>query len=153
MKDRYIEYFKKLKYIEFGSSPMKMEEKQELAVNLPNTRICMHYGLTEAAANIFIEFHEAVGKLHALGKPSPNVMVAILSDDGKEKPTGEIGEIGVKGEIQTPGYWEKPELTEKAFINKWFKTGDLGYKDEEGYVFLSGRKDDVINVGGKSISF
>lgn len=151
MKDRYISYFKKLKYIEFGSSPMKMDEKQELAETLPETRICMHYGLTEAAANIFIEFREAAGKLHALGKPSPNVQVAILSDDGKEKPTGEIGEIGVKGEIQTTGYWKKPELTEKSFIDGWFKTGDLGYKDEEGYVFLSGRKDDVINVGGKKV--
>lgn len=151
MKDRYIQHFKKLKYIEFGSSSMKMEEKQELAENLPDTRICMHYGLTEAAANIFIEFHEAAGKLHALGKPSPNVHVAILSDVGEEKAIGEIGEIMVKGDIQTSGYWNNPELTEKSFVNGWFKTGDLGYKDDEGYIFLSGRKDDVINVGGKKV--
>ncbi|HBQ61481.1 MAG TPA: long-chain fatty acid--CoA ligase, partial [Balneolaceae bacterium] len=151
MKDRYIQYFNKLKYIEFGSSPMKLDEKQELAENLPDTRICMHYGLTEAAANIFIEFHEAAGKLHALGKASPNVQVAILSNEGQEKAIGEIGEIVVKGDIQTPGYWKKPELTKKSFIDGWFKTGDLGYKDDEGYVFLSGRKDDVINIGGKKV--
>lgn len=151
MKDRYIQHFKKLKYIEFGSAPMEIEEKLEIAQNLPDTRICMHYGLTEAAANIFIEFHEAAGKLHAIGKASPNVQIAILNDDGKELKTGETGEISVKGDIQTPGYWKKPELTKASFINGWFKTGDLGYKDEEGYVFLSGRKDDVINVGGKKV--
>jgi long-chain acyl-CoA synthetase len=151
MKDRYIPHFKKLKYIEFGSAPMSLDEKQELAVELPKTRICMHFGLTEVAANILIEFHEVGEKLHALGKPSPNVSVNILGDDGEEKTVGEIGEIVVKGDIQTPGYWKKPELTQKSFINGWFRTGDLGYKDTEGYVYLSGRKDDVINVGGKKV--
>lgn len=151
MKDRYIQHFKKLKYIEFGSAPMEMDEKLELAQNLPETRICMHYGLTEAAANIFTEFHDAAGKLHAVGQASPNVEIAILNEAGKKLEVGEIGEISVKGEIQAPGYWKKPELTKQSFINGWFKTGDLGYKDEEGYVFLSGRKDDVINVGGKKV--
>lgn len=151
MKDRYIPYFKKLKYIEFGSSPMNIEEKKELAEALPNTRICMHYGLTEVAANIFTEFHEAGEKINALGKPSPNTSISILDEEGKEAVIGEAGEIVVKGDIQTSGYWKNSSLTEQSFINGWFKTGDLGYKDEDGYIFLSGRKDDVINVGGKKV--
>ena len=151
MKDRYIPHFRKLKYIEFGSAPMPVEQKQELAETLPNTRICMHYGLTEAAANTFLEFHDSADKLQALGRPTPNVEVAIIDEQGTPQPTGEVGEIGVKGAIQTPGYWKRPELTERSFVDGWFKTGDLGYKDEEGYLFLRGRKDDVINVGGKKV--
>ena len=151
MKRTYIDYFKKLKYMEFGSSSMENSEKKDLAEALPDTRICMHYGLTEVAANIFIEFHDDDSKLNALGKPSPNILVKIVSDDGIEQPTKEVGEIVVKGAVQTPGYWKKPELTNDSFINGWFKTGDLGFADEEGYIFLSGRKDDVMNIGGKKV--
>ncbi|MGN8225769.1 class I adenylate-forming enzyme family protein [Gracilimonas sp. BCB1] len=151
MKSHYIDYFKKLKYIEFGSSPMSPEQKKELAENLPSTRICMHYGLTEVAANIFTEFHKDINKLSSVGQPSPNVQVSILGENNKELAATEVGEIAVKGTIQTPGYWENKELTQKSFTDGWFRTGDLGYKDKEGYVFLSGRKDDVINVGGKKV--
>ena len=151
MKDRYIEYFRKLKYIEFGSSPMNLEEKKELLEQLQNTKICMHYGLTEVAANVFLEFHRDKEKLQALGLPGPNVKLSILGSDGEEMNTGEIGEIGVQGDIQTSGYWNNPDLTDRSFINGWFRTGDLGFVDKEGYVFFSGRKDDVINVGGKKV--
>lgn len=150
-KNQYDLYFRNLKYIEFGSSPMKMNDKLELVERLPDTRICMHYGLTEVAANIFTEFHDAGKKLNSIGKPSPNVSIGILNENGEQLERGAIGEIAVKGDIQTPGYWQNPELTEAAFINGWFRTGDLGFEDEEGYIFLSGRKDDVINVGGKKV--
>jgi len=151
MKDTYVKHFSKLKYIEFGSSPMENSEKKDLAGVLPNTRICMHYGLTEVAANIFIEFHDSRSKLNALGKPSPNTFVSIMDESGVMLPEKEVGEIVVKGGVQTPGYWKMPELTNDSFINGWFKTGDLGYADEEGFIFLSGRKDDVINIGGKKV--
>jgi len=151
MKDRYISFFNRLKYIEFGSSAMSISDKKELTNVLPNTRICMHYGLTEVAANIFIEFNESKTKLESIGKPSPNVDVKILDNEGKECATGDIGEISVKGDIQTPGYWKDDELTKKAIIDGWFKTGDLGFKDADGFVFLSGRNDDVMNIGGKKV--
>ncbi|CAN0304070.1 unnamed protein product, partial [Chrysoparadoxa australica] len=143
MKDTYVKHFSKLKYIEFGSSPMENSEKKDLAGVLPNTKICMHYGLTEVAANIFIEFHDSRSKLNALGKSSPNTLVSIMDESGVMLPEKEVGEIVVKGGVQTPGYWKMPELTNDSFINGWFKTGDLGYADEEGFIFLSVRKDDV----------
>ncbi|RNC83665.1 MAG: long-chain fatty acid--CoA ligase [Balneola sp.] len=151
IKDRYIPYFRQLKYIEFGSSSMNIEDKREIAASLPTTRICMHYGLTEVAANIFTEFHDFNEKLESLGKPSPNVSVSILDELGNPCKNYEVGEVSVKGEIQTIGYWKNDKLSGDSFINGWFKTGDLGYLDEEGFVFLSGRKDDVINVGGKKV--
>ncbi len=152
MKQKYVDYFRHLKYMEFGSSPLGTEEKKELVANLPHTRICMHYGLTEVAANIFTEFHLAGEKINALGKASPNVKVRIVNDYGEVCAAGEIGEIVVAGDIKTPGYWNNPELTKEKDLDGWFKTGDLGYIDNEGYVFFSGRNDDIINVGGKKVA-
>lgn len=151
MKDRYIEHFKKLKYIEFGSSPMALETKYELIGHLPDTRICMHYGLTEVAANIFIEFNESQQKLSSLGTSSPNVEVNILGSNEVFCNDGDVGELVVRGEIRTPGYLNNDELTEKTAFNEWFRTGDLGFKDSDGYIHLRGRVDDVINVGGKKV--
>lgn len=151
MKDRYIEPFQKLKYIEFGSSPMSMTLKKELIQNLPNTRICMHYGLTEVAANIFIEFHESAEKLDGLGTASPNVEVGILGENTTINSTDEVGEIIVRGDIRSMGYWRNDPLTQQSYYQDWFRTGDLGYIDTEGYVFMSGRVDDVMNIGGKKV--
>ena len=151
MKDRYVPYFQKLKYIEFGSMHMPVEQKRELAEQLPFTRICMHYGLTEVAANIFTEFHDDIDHLDTLGKPSPNVNVAIMDESMTPLPNGEIGEIMVKGSIQTPAYWNDPERSHQVLVDGWFRTGDLGIQNASGYVQMKGRNDDVINIGGKKV--
>ena len=151
MKDRYIPHFRKLRYIEFGSMPMPAEQKRELAEQLPSTRICMHYGLTEVAANIFTEFHDDIDYLDTLGKPSPNVDVAIMNESMISLPNGEIGEIAVRGSIQTPGYWNDPERSHQVLVNGWFKTGDLGLQQDSGHIQMKGRNDDVMNIGGKKV--
>lgn len=150
--DKLGEYKDQLKYIEFGSSPMNETEKKQICELLSDTRICMHYGLTEAAANIFIEFHESFEKLNSLGQASPNVQIRIGDDKGNPLDTGEEGEILVAGDVLMKGYWNDEPRTETAFVNGWLRTGDIGYKDENGYVFLKGRKDDIINIGGKKVA-
>ena len=151
MKDRYIPHFRKLRYIEFGSMPMPADQKRELAEQLPSTRICMHYGLTEVAANIFTEFHDDIDHLDTLGKPSPNVDVAIMNESMTPLPNGEIGEIAVRGSIQTPGYWNDPERSHQVLVDGWFKTGDLGLQQDSGHIEMKGRNDDVMNIGGKKV--
>lgn len=150
--DKFGEFKNQLKYIEFGSSPMNLADKKQISDLLPETRICMHYGLTEAAANIFIEFHDSHKKLNALGRPSPNISIRIGDEKGNPLPTGEEGEILVNGHVLMKGYWNEPRRTSDAFIQGWLRTGDIGHMDEEGYVFLKGRKDDIINIGGKKVS-
>ena len=80
MKDRYIPHFRKLRYIEFGSMPMPAEQKRELAEQLPSPVFVCALWLTEVAANIFTEFHDDIDYLDTLGKPSPNVDVAIMNE-------------------------------------------------------------------------
>lgn len=142
-----------LKYIEIGSSFMSIEDKELLCELLPNTRICMHYGLTEASRSAFMEFHSEHDKLNTAGKASPNVEVKIFDAEGHEQPVGAEGEVCVKGEHVTCSYWnETPERFAKDFFNGYFRTGDAGCLDEEGYIHLKSRIKEMINVGGKKVS-
>ena len=142
-----------LRYIEIGSSFMSIEDKELLCELLPNTRICMHYGLTEASRSAFMEFHSEHDKLSTAGKASPNVDVRIFNNEGVEQPIGAEGEVCVKGEHVTCSYWnETPERFAQDFYHGYFRTGDAGCLDDEGYIHLKSRIKEMINVGGKKVS-
>lgn len=142
-----------LRYIEIGSSFMPIPDKELLCRLLPNTRICMHYGLTEASRSAFMEFHSEHDQLNTAGKASPNVDVKIFDGEGKEMPLGGEGEVCVKGDHVTCSYWnETPERFAKDFFNGYFRTGDCGYLDADGYIHLKSRIKEMINVGGKKVS-
>lgn len=142
-----------LRYVEIGSSFMSIEDKELLCELLPNTRICMHYGLTEASRSAFMEFHSEHDKLNTAGKASPDVDIKIFDAEGKEQPIGAEGEVCVKGEHVTCSYWnETPERFAKDFFNGYFRTGDAGCLDADGYIHLKSRIKEMINVGGKKVS-
>jgi len=148
--DKLGEYAGQLKYIEMGSAFFSAEEKQHLADLLPNTRVCMHYGLTEASRSAFMEFHDDSDKLSSVGKPSPYTEIDIFDEQGNILPTGEEGELCVNGEHVMNGYLHLD--AKDFFFGDYFRTGDWGYKDEQGYIFLKSRKKELINVGGKKVS-
>jgi acyl-CoA synthetase (AMP-forming)/AMP-acid ligase II len=75
----------------------------------------------------------------------------ILDDDGRDVPTGQIGEICGRGPLMMTGYYKRPDLTAKAVVDGWLHSGDLGYVDEEGYLFLVDRKKDMIISGGVNV--
>lgn len=151
---RIAKYAPQIKYIEIGSAAMPIESKKELCELFPNTRICHHYGLTEASRSAFMEFHECLAKddLKTIGKEvSDKVEIKIFGEDGKELSNGESGEICVKGNMVMKGYF-KPEETAKAYFGEYFRTGDEGYRGENGNLYLVSRKKEIINVGGKKVS-
>lgn len=139
-----------LHYIEIGSAPMPMEEKMALIDALPTTRICMHYGLTEASRSAFIEFHSSKNMLSTVGKQSPNMFIRIKDENGVDVPIGQEGEICVKGDAVTVGYLSYPKS--ESFWGDYFRTGDWGYMDKDGFITLKSRKKELINVGGKKVS-
>jgi len=149
---RLADYASELHYIEIGSAPMPLEDKHLLADNLPNTRICMHYGLTEASRSAFIEFHEDANHLETVGKQTPGMTIAIFDESGNRCPFNEEGEICVKGDAVTKGYLNEPEINKDSFFGDYFRTGDWGSIDEKGYLSLRSRKKELINVGGKKVS-
>lgn len=143
-------YKEQIHYIEIGSAPMPIEEKKALTKALPNTRICMHYGLTEASRSAFMEFHEEIERLTTVGRQSPNMYISIKDENGKNLKPGEEGEICVKGDAVTVGYLDL--IKEESFYGEYFRTGDWGCEDADGYITLKSRKKELINVGGKKVS-
>lgn len=146
------EYSDQLKYIEIGSAPMAFDEKKLLINILPNTRICMHYGLTEASRSCFMEFHESEEYLDTVGMQSPNMYVEIMDENGNILPRGEEGEICVKGDAVTMGYYKLEDVNNNSYFGQYFRTGDWGTKDLDGRIRLCSRKKELINVGGKKVS-
>ena len=141
-----------LRYIEIGSAPMKPDTRQWLATLLPQTRICHHYGLTEASRAAFTEYHSDIRKSGTAGRAAPNVEIVVCDENGSRLPTGETGEVVVRGGMVMQRYWKQPELTESAFCSEGLKTGDIGYMDADGYLFVLGRRNDMINVGGRKVA-
>lgn len=149
---RISKYAPQIKYIEIGSAAMPTPSKEELCELFPNTRICMHYGLTEASRSAFMEFHTCRDKLATIGKPvCDKVDIRIFGEDGKELPDGETGELCVKGNMVMVGYYQK-EADQEAWYGDFFRTGDSGYKDAEGWLYLVSRIKEIINIGGKKVS-
>ncbi|SOE76599.1 long-chain acyl-CoA synthetase [Fibrobacter sp. UWT3] len=148
---RIAQYASQIRYIEIGSAAMPMATKQELLQLFPNTRICMHYGLTEASRSVFLEFHDEK-HLDSIGKPvTSNVDVQILDSDGNAVPVGQKGEICVKGNMVLKRYLNDDDNKE-AFWGNYMRTGDCGFRNDEGYIYLLGREKELINVGGKKVS-
>lgn len=154
MSGKYIGKFAdQLKFIEIGSSFMPIEEKQLLMDLLPNTRLCMHYGSTEASRSAFMEFHTYKDNLLSAGHASPNCDIKIYSPEGKPLPLGEEGEVCVMGEHVTTSYWnESPERFASDFYDGYFRTGDCATMDADGNIYLKSRIKEIINVGGKKVS-
>ena len=154
MSGKYIGKFAdQLKFIEIGSSFMPVEDKELLMSLLPKTRICMHYGSTEASRSAFMEFHTYKDNLLSIGKASPNVEIKIFTSQGTPAASGEEGEVCVKGEHVTCSYWnETPERFASDFYDGYFRTGDCGTMDAEGNIYLKSRIKEMINVGGKKVS-
>lgn len=150
-KNKIAEYAEQLHYIEIGSAPMATEEKERLATLLPDTRICMHYGLTEASRSAFMEFHRDRDYYTTIGKPSPNISISVRDENGDEVGANVEGELCIKGDAVMSGYLN-PADNENAYYGEWFRTGDWGSVDENGYIRLKSRKKELINVGGKKVS-
>ena len=94
---------------------------------------------------------DMAAKAHAAGRPVWCVDLRIVDENDKPVRVGEVGEIICKSPLATHGYYKNPEATNASFRDGWFYTGDLGYFDEEGYLFVAGRKKDMVKSGGISI--
>jgi len=114
--------------------------------------IMQGYGLTETSPSAIVTPLGETEFTGSIGLPIPSTDVMICDDDGNPLPTGEIGEICIKGPQVMEGYWKRPEETEKVMLpGGWLRTGDVGRMDERGYVFIEDRKKDMILVSGFNV--
>ena len=130
-------------------APLHLEYKNRLNEALPG-RFYELYGVTEGFVTI-LDRTDAVRKAGSVGAPSPFFEIRIEDADGRVCEPGEIGEICGKGPIQMSGYYGRPDLTEQAIVDGWLHTGDLGYLDEDGFLFLVDRMKDMFISGGVNV--
>ncbi|MEM6856923.1 MAG: class I adenylate-forming enzyme family protein [Pseudomonadota bacterium] len=138
-----------------GGSPRPVEHVTKIKEAFPGGFPLLGYGLTETNAVGCGNFNENyLAKPGSTGTASrPMVDLAILDDDGNKLPQRSIGEVCIRSVANFLGYWKNEEATEKAFTDdQYFRTGDLGYLDEDDYLFIVDRKKDIIIRGGENIS-
>ncbi|TKB25599.1 AMP-dependent synthetase [Desulfopila sp. IMCC35006] len=138
-----------LEMIHNVGAPLLLEYKHRLNQSLPG-RFYELYGLTEGFMTV-LDKHDAIRKVGSVGVPAPFMELRILDVDGKECAPGEIGEICGTSPVMMPGYYKQPELTKKTIIDGWLHTGDVGYVDEDGFLFLIDRIKDLIISGGVNV--
>ncbi|WCE29852.1 AMP-binding protein [Vibrio sp. SCSIO 43137] len=148
-KNLITKFADQIRYIEFGSAYLSIENKRLLTDWFPKTHIVMHYGLTEVSRALFIHFH--TDNLESIGRLSRGADVKVLSENGRFAKEGEVGEIVLKSTWMMSAYYQNNSLTNSSFVDGYFRTGDLGRLKGE-YLFLEGRLKEIINVGGKKVS-
>ncbi|HIJ19586.1 MAG TPA: AMP-binding protein [Deltaproteobacteria bacterium] len=130
-------------------APLHREHKEELIKHLPD-RLYELYGLTEGFLTI-LDKNDYMAKTGSVGIPTPFFDMRIEDEEKNEVPVGEVGEIVGKGPTLMVEYYKRPDLTEKAIVNGWLYTGDMGYVDDDGFLYLVDRKKDMIISGGVNV--
>jgi acyl-CoA synthetase (AMP-forming)/AMP-acid ligase II len=130
-------------------APLLLEHKQELTRRLPR-RLYELYGLTEGFVTV-LDRDDVERKPGSVGVPPPLYELRILDDEGNERPPGEVGEIAGRGPITMPGYHRRPDLTAETLVDGWLRSGDLGYVDDDGFLYLVDRKKDLLISGGVNV--
>jgi acyl-CoA synthetase (AMP-forming)/AMP-acid ligase II len=147
--------FSRLKYMLYGASPIPAALLKE-CIEVFGCGFVQVYGMTETTGSIVAlppEDHvEGLERMRSAGKALPGVELAILDHDGKQLPVGEVGEIATRSGSNMVGYWNLPEATARAIgRDGWLRTGDAGYLDKDGYLYIHDRIKDMIISGGENI--
>ncbi|MBE6990263.1 MAG: acyl--CoA ligase [Ruminococcaceae bacterium] len=143
-----------LDFLYSSSSALPGGDKEKLIELLPHVRKFDAYGGSEVGAVVYIDYNAVRGDGRCVGKPNPGVELFIVDENyqpvhaTEQKP----GIIAIRSNTVTAGYWNEPELTARTIQNGVIYMTDLGYIDEDGYLYLVGRRDDVINVGGLKVA-
>ena len=154
-----------LEVMTYGAAPMPMVVIREAIRRFPGARFINAFGQTETASTITMlppedhvlegspeEIDTKLRRLTSIGKPLEDVEVRIVGEDGDPVKAGEVGEIVARGTRMMRGYWQQEAATREAIRSGWIYTGDLGYQDEDSYIYLSGRAKDFIKRGGEMVS-
>ena len=143
------EALKSLEMIGTVGAPLHLEHKEKLNRHLPD-RFYELYGLTEGFMTV-LDKTQYAAKPNSVGPPQPFFEMRIINEQGRIAAPGEVGEIVGRGPALMPGYYKRPDLTAQAIVDGWLHTGDLGYVDEDGFLYLVDRKKDMIISGGTNV--
>lgn len=147
-----------LRCVSYGSAAMPEPLLREFMAALPDVRMLQSYGMTELSPVVTIlgwrdHLPEAAqgGRLRSAGRPAMLAEVAVVDPEDRPLPAGRHGEIVARGPMVMQGYWNRPDLTAEALRGGWMHTGDVGYFDEDGYLYVVDRLKDMIITGGENV--
>jgi long-chain acyl-CoA synthetase len=137
----------------YGAWPISETLLKTAMLAFPNARFCQAYGQTELSpcATILEHRDHLAGRLRSAGRMLPGIDLRIVDSELRTLADGEVGEVAVRGPNVMQGYWNQPKLTAQTIVDGWLSTGDAGYLDEEGYLYLVDRVKDMIVSGGENI--
>jgi long-chain acyl-CoA synthetase len=144
-----------LRYLSHGASPISAETLRRTQRAFPAAELLHVYGTTETTPITTLLPHEErildTPLIRSCGQPAVGVEVQVVDKSQADVPPGTVGEIAVRGPSVMAGYWRKPEATAEVMRGGWYLTGDLGYRDEDSYIYLVDRAKDMIVSGGENI--
>jgi acyl-CoA synthetase (AMP-forming)/AMP-acid ligase II len=136
-----------------GGEKMPIPYIERLRSTFPSAWFADAYGLTETVSgDTFLDRESTLSKLGSVGRPCQYLELDIWDEHGTSVPAGERGEVVIRGPKVFKGYWRDPEATSAAFAGGWFHTGDIGLKDDDGYLYIVDRLKDMIVSGGENIA-
>ena len=144
--------FPSLRYVTQAGGPMAPAHIREWRAAVPGVPFYVMYGATEASARLaYLAPDELDRRAGSVGRAIPNVELCVVTEDGREAKPGEVGELVARGSNISSGYWNDPEATKQAFGPQGYRTGDLAYADPEGFLYLVGRRADMLKVGAHRV--
>lgn len=155
MQEQFVQIMGQFRYIEFGAGSVSVDMKKKLLALLPHTQLFNTWGSTETGGAVFLDITSHPDKAASIGKPLEGIEVKAVDSDGNEVAAHDMetaGRMLLHGKMQMEGYWNAPELTAETIRDGWLYTNDLIYVDDDGFLFMLGRADDIINVGGEKVS-
>ena len=150
-KEKLSEYADRMDYVYTGSAPMQVAQQDFMRKMLPHTRLFFSYGSSENGSVCLHRYDRDFKDITCCGKPCIGVELKIVNDEFEEVPQGQLGRITIKSDMNMKGYYKMPELNDSVYRDGFFLSNDIGYMDEDGFLFVSGRKDDIINIGGLKV--
>ena len=155
MGARFPEIMGKLRYIEISAGALPVDMRRRLLELLPDTQLHNTWGSTETGGALFLNLSERPDKITSAGRPLDGIDLKVVDSEGNTVAARDIdsaGRMALRGRMQMSGYYDMPDTTADTLVDGWLLTNDLVYTDEEGYVYMLGRADDIINVGGEKVS-
>ena len=142
-----------LRYVAQAGGPMSVDKQQQLTRDLPGVRIFIMYGQTEATARLtYLDPERITDKQGSVGKAIPGVEIRVGATPGERHSAKSPGEVYARGDNIMMGYWNDATGTNEVIRDGWLRTGDLGYFDNDGFLYLTGRASDMIKTGANRVS-
>lgn len=155
MGEHFAQALGGLRYIEIGAGSLPVDRKRKLLKQLPNVRLYNTWGSSETGGAVFLDCTAHPDKLDTIGRLAEGIAFKAVDAQGRTVQARDLstaGRMALQGPMQMAGYYHMPEATAETLVDGWLYTNDMVYMDDDGFVHMLGRADDIINVGGEKVS-